>query len=126
MENNVEEMYKELLPLALKYQELLFQLPLKTRVGLMIEYFRQNPVDSRLPKYIQVAEIYDKAPDFKVTSILKVIEAVMDMKRDNASMQVTYAKNKGFITKRIKTTQGKGYLQKNYVPKDTKKSEGTE
>lgn len=117
MENNVEDMYEELLPLALKYEELLFQLPLKTRVNLMIEYFKKNPVDSRLPKYVQVAEIYSKAGEFKVTSVLKVIEAVMGMKKDNASMQVTYAKKKGVIEEWVKTTHSKGYLQKNYIPK---------
>ena len=111
-------MNKELLAVALKYPELLDQLPLKTRIGIMIEYFRQNPVDSRLPKYVQVAEIYSKAGDFKVTSVLKVIEAVMGMKRDNASMQVTYAKKRGIIEEWVKTTHSKGYMQKNYVPKE--------
>lgn len=107
----------EVLDLVLKYPALLDKFTEKYRGELFVLYFQKHPVDQRLPKYVQVSEIYNQAYKFKVSSISRAIQSILNLKRDNANMLIGYAKAKNLIDKSVKTNHSKGYLQKNYVPK---------
>lgn len=109
-------MNEEMLNLVLKHPELIDKLTVAYRKELLVLYFRLYPVE-RKASYERVADVYNKASQFKVTNICKAIQEIFGMKQDNASMQIMYAKKKGLITKSVKTNHAKGYLQKNYVPK---------
>ena len=60
------------------------------------------------------SDAYNKAAMFKVSSVSKAIQEIFGLKQDNANMNISYAKKKGLIEQSVKTTHGKGYLQKNY------------
>ena len=110
-------MNEEVLQLVLKYPELINQFSQKYRADLFALYWKLNPSNEDKPKYAQVADIYNMAYKFKVSSISRAIQQALDIKRDNANMMIGYAKAKGLITQGLKTNHGKGYNQKNYVPK---------
>jgi hypothetical protein len=110
-------MNEEVLKLVLKYPELIDQFSQKYRADLLALYWQLNPSNEDKPRYAQVADIYNMAYQFKVSSISKVIQEALGLKRDNANMMIGYAKAKGLITKGLKTNHSKGYGQKNYVPK---------
>jgi hypothetical protein len=115
-------MNEEVMQLALKYPDLLDKFSEKYRGELFVLYYKLNPIEIKGPKYVQVAHVYNTAHMFKVSSVSRAIQAILDIKRDNANMLIGYAKAKNLIAESIKTNHGKGYLQKNYVPK----SEGME
>ena len=112
-------MNEEVLQLVLKYPELIDKLTVAYRKELLVLYFKLYPVE-RKASYQRVADVYNKASQFKVTNICKAIQEIFGLKEDNASMQIMYAKKKGLIIKSVKTNHAKGYRQKNYVPKSTK------
>ena len=110
-------MNEEVLELTLKYPGLLDQFNQPYRLELLVLYYKLNPIDTLAKKYVQAADIYNMAHKFKVSSVIRAIQMILDVKRDNANMLVQYAKQKSLITKGFKTNHNKGYLQKNYVPK---------
>mgnify|MGYP000724980200 CR=1 FL=1 len=110
-------MNEELMNIALRYPELLDKFNERYRAELFALYIEKNPVDKTKKKYAQAADIYNQAYKFKVTSISRVVQQSLGVSKGNANMLINYAKGKNLISKPIKTTHGKGYLQKNYVPK---------
>lgn len=110
------KMNEEMLNLILRYPELIDELSPSYRKELFVLYHKLNPVTEGA-SYERVAKVYNTAKDFKVSAIRQAIQEIFGLKKDNASMQITYAKNKGLIAQSLKTTNGKGYRQKNYVPK---------
>jgi hypothetical protein len=110
-------MNEEVLKLVMKHPDLLDKFTEKYRGELFVLYLSQNPIDKTKPKYAQVADIYNQAYKFKVSSVSRAIQQALDLKRDNANMLIGYAKAKNLITESVKTNHAKGYLQKNYVPK---------
>lgn len=109
-------MNEEVLNLVLKYPQLLDNFSQKYRRELFVLYYKRNPLEG-VPGYVRVADAYNKAKTFKVSSVSLAIQEIFGLKRDNANMQINYAKNKGLIEKKVKTTHSRGYRQKNYVPK---------
>lgn len=116
MENSQGIMNEEVLDLVLKYPQLLDQFDHNYRKELFVLYYKRNPI-SDVASYIRVADAYNKAKLFKVSSISLAIQEIFGLRRDNANMQINYAKSKGLIEQGVKTTHGRGYRQKNYVPK---------
>lgn len=110
-------MNEEVLSLVLKYPELLDKFSQKYRVELFALYYKLNPPKFNGPKYAQVADIYNTAYKFKVSSVSRAVQTILNIKRDNANMLIGYAKAKNLITESVKTNHGKGYMQRNYVPK---------
>jgi hypothetical protein len=108
---------EEVLAVVLKYPELLDKFSQRYRVELFALYYKLNPPAFQGPKYAQVANIYNMASMFKVSSVSRAVQTILDIKRDNANMLIGYAKAKNLITESVKTNHGKGYLQRNYVPK---------
>lgn len=106
-------MNEEVITLVLKYPELLDRLDVKFRKELMVQYCKNNPLDSD-KSYLRVADAYNKAKLFKVTAVSQAIQEIFDIKKDNANMQISYAKRRGAIAEGIKTTHGRGYMQANY------------
>lgn len=109
-------MNEELLSLVLKYPELIDKLTPSYRKELFVLYCKQNPMEG-VASYIKVADAYNKSKMFKVASVSIAIQEILGLKQDNTNMQISYAKKKGLIQKPVKTNHGKGYLQRNYVPK---------
>lgn len=103
----------EILDLVLKYPELIDQFSPGYRKELFILYYKNNPIEN-VPQYMKVADAYNKAAMFKVSSVSKAIQEIFGLRQDNANMNISYAKKKGLIEQSVKTTHGKGYLQKNY------------
>lgn len=109
-------MNEELLDLVLKYPELMDSLSPSCRKDLFIIYCRREQMEY-VPSYVRVADAYNKAKMFKLTSVSKGIQEALGLKKDNTNMQIGYAKDKGLIERSLKTNHGKGYMQKNYKPK---------
>ena len=110
-------MNEEVLELTLKYPGLVDNLNQAYRVELLVLYYKLNPLDTFSKRYVQAADVYNMAHRLKVSSVIKAIEIILDVRNDNANMLVQYAKHRGLITKGFKTNHNKGYLQKNYVSK---------
>lgn len=110
-------MNEEVLQVVLRHPALLNQFSERYRGELFALYYKLNPPVAKGKKYEQVAEIYNQASAFGVTSVSRAVQSILGVKRDNANMLIGYAKAKNLITESVKTNHRKGYLQKNYVPK---------
>jgi len=111
-----ENMNEEILELLQKYPELIEKFEHDYRLELFILHCKNNPPNIYQFKYAQVAEIYKRSEAFKIASISKATQEILNIKKDNATLLAEYAKQKGLLPRR-KTTHSKGYLQKNYIPK---------
>lgn len=109
-------MNEEVLDLVLKYPNLVDRFDPQYRKELFILYYKRNPLED-VASYIRIADAYNKSKLFKVSSVSQAIQEIFGLRKDNANMQITYAKKKGLIEEGVKTTHGRGYRQKNYVPK---------
>lgn len=109
-------MNEEVLDLVMKYPELMEKFGHDYRLELFILHCKKNPPSTYQFKYAQVAEIYNRSKAFKISSISKATQEILNIGEHNATLLAEYAKQKGLLP-RTRTTHSKGYLQKNYIPK---------
>ena len=108
-------MHKEVLELIEKHPDLIYNLTKDYRKVLLVEHFKQNPVEEYMYGYRKAALIYNKAAEWGIAEVRKMIQEICGLKEDNAGLQIQYAKNKGLIDRSVKTNHRKGFNQKNYV-----------
>jgi hypothetical protein len=113
-------MNKDVLELVLKYPELLDKFDAKYRKDLMVLYCKNTMVESD-KSYLRVAYAYNQAKRFRVAAVSQAIQEIFGMNKDNANMQINYAKKRGAIKESVKSNHGKGYMQANYkkIPKES-------
>jgi hypothetical protein len=114
-------MNEDVLELVLKYPELLDKFDAKYRKDLMVLYCKNTMVESD-KSYLRVAYAYNQAKRFRVAAVSQAIQEIFGMNKDNANMQITYAKKRGAIKESVKSNHGRGYMQANYK-KITKESQ---
>jgi hypothetical protein len=110
-------MNKDVLELVLKYPELLDKFDAKYRKDLMVLYCKNTMVESD-KSYLRVAYAYNQAKRFRVAAVSQAIQEIFGMNKDNANMQITYAKKRGAIKESVKSNHGRGYMQANYKKTD--------
>jgi hypothetical protein len=110
-------MNEDVLELVLKHPELIDKFDASYRKDLMVLYCKQNMLDSD-KSYLRVADAYNKAKMFKVAAVSQAIQEIFGLNKDNANMQISYAKKRGAIVESVKSNHSRGYMQANYKKKN--------